>query len=738
MSLKLRKLNAEVRDPESEEMIPAGLLGSDALSTIEQAKEDAIEAVEDKGAETLESIPDDYSALSGSVGDLKAQISYFDGSYKKIHVNANTSHSADNDRLPVNITSGEKYVIVYTRNYSNRLVFWAYGETSASLFGTSEYNGFKFITAANDINYIGVTVASYSEADDYSFAVITEKEQLYKFYEAVNRSIKNEEDVSILKDEVDITTNNLFNFSNETSYTSANGWRLNDSGGNCHDDANYKMQKYNVTAGDVLYIISDDKFQFQSSSSVPTSGTNTRIGITYGAGHFIVKVPTGALYLIVSTPTTSNHSVKKCVTKLEDTANYYNSAYSTEPHMVHVNANATHSADNDRLPVNIKHGDKFVVNYHRNYTNTLEFWAYTPTGTPNYKLFGTSQKFGTNLFVAQADIEYIGVTVTSNSQADDYYYIVSGEDSIFYQNELNNNAYARNYDYKTKTAQFSALYKNIGIAESYVYFTDPHLLSAGDTESFKTLFDNYTKVIEGFYKRTSTEYVLCGGDWLEWDDTPENALYKLNTMQGRMKEIAGDLYYPVMGNHDSNEQGTVTLSQNAINATMFPMQGKAYYKFTTPNCCHYVLDTGTDVTTAMNTYRWEQIDWLAKSLKDDDNANNVIIGHIIRNVNAAEEITPMMQNVNAVIGAYNGKTSVTLNGITYDFTNCTGRVWYVLGGHGHIDRTDDLHNVPFIIRTTTKASTSGPTFDLVLCDFTNEKLYFVRIGSGDSETVDLS
>lgn len=74
MSLKVRKVNAEVRDPETDEMIPAGLLGSDALSTIEEAKEDALEAIQQKGEDTLESIPEDYTALSGDVGELKTQI----------------------------------------------------------------------------------------------------------------------------------------------------------------------------------------------------------------------------------------------------------------------------------------------------------------------------------------------------------------------------------------------------------------------------------------------------------------------------------------------------------------------------------------------------------------------------------------------------------------------------------------------------------------------------------------
>lgn len=70
MPIKVRKFNAQVRDSESGQMIPAGLLSSDALEAIEDAKQDAIDAIENKGETTLASIPSDYTALQGEVTDL--------------------------------------------------------------------------------------------------------------------------------------------------------------------------------------------------------------------------------------------------------------------------------------------------------------------------------------------------------------------------------------------------------------------------------------------------------------------------------------------------------------------------------------------------------------------------------------------------------------------------------------------------------------------------------------------
>lgn len=84
MPITLRKFEAQVKDPDTGDMVPAGLLSSDALGAIDSAKTDAVTAIEGKqavaeaaielkGAETIASIPVDYTELSGEVDDLKTQ-----------------------------------------------------------------------------------------------------------------------------------------------------------------------------------------------------------------------------------------------------------------------------------------------------------------------------------------------------------------------------------------------------------------------------------------------------------------------------------------------------------------------------------------------------------------------------------------------------------------------------------------------------------------------------------------
>ncbi len=94
MPLTVRKFNAQVKDPQSGQMVPAGLLSSDSLQAIEAAESAAITEIQQKGAETKASIPDDYTELSESVDGLKESINDVDDiAYQKITATQETAYT---------------------------------------------------------------------------------------------------------------------------------------------------------------------------------------------------------------------------------------------------------------------------------------------------------------------------------------------------------------------------------------------------------------------------------------------------------------------------------------------------------------------------------------------------------------------------------------------------------------------------------------------------------------------
>ena len=305
--------------------------------------------------------------------------------------------------------------------------------------------------------------------------------------------------------------------------------------------------------------------------------------------------------------------------------------------------------------------------------------------------------------------------------------------------------YQSTYDYDTKTEAFDALYNESGDVDAFIFFTDPHLLSEGEKSAFYNRFIDYTGVIGGFFNRLATTFVLCAGDWLEFNDTPNLALYKLNLMTGRMRELFGDHYYPALGNHDTNEQGTEVsgvkrLSFDTLRNVMFPYQGSMYYSFKTAQSRFYVLNTGTDQNTGMSVDdRWDQIAWLAEQLAENDDAHSAVCMHILWNDTLAASITDFADNVQELVGAYNSHDTIELNSVTYDFTGCTGKVGFIIGGHLHQDKSDTTsYSVPIIATANVRNNANYPTFDLVLVDWTANTMQMIRVGSGSNQSFTLA
>ena len=157
MPITVRKFNAQVKDPESGDMIPAGLLSSDALGAINSAKTDAVAAVEGKqavaeaaielkGQTTLASIPDDYTALSNEVDDVKTQLNEI-ASFPTIDVDETVEYncpvSAITDRL---ISTWELEDI-----RPGVRLYWNVDDVSASVH-SADFTSLKIRAVQRDIN----------------------------------------------------------------------------------------------------------------------------------------------------------------------------------------------------------------------------------------------------------------------------------------------------------------------------------------------------------------------------------------------------------------------------------------------------------------------------------------------------------------------------------------------------------------------------------------------------------
>lgn len=97
------------------------------------------------------------------------------------------------------------------------------------------------------------------------------------------------------------------------------GYALNDNGYRVIDE-NRKLESIRCFEGTYVKIVSDHMFQFQSSRDVTASGTQYKLGRTYGVGEYVLKVPEGSGYVILSTTIEDSNATVHEVTSNIDSA----------------------------------------------------------------------------------------------------------------------------------------------------------------------------------------------------------------------------------------------------------------------------------------------------------------------------------------------------------------------------------------------------------------------------------
>lgn len=306
-------------------------------------------------------------------------------------------------------------------------------------------------------------------------------------------------------------------------------------------------------------------------------------------------------------------------------------------------------------------------------------------------------------------------------------------------------------DFATKCSQFCFLMYGDQTAdipaptdiEPFLFFTDPHLAMFSGWEDE---FCEKLACIQKYYNSTPTNFCLCGGDWLGTSDLPSEACFKMGYIDGVMRSMFANSYM-LVGNHDTNyigkltpesEQYTTSLSNASIANLWYRKDRKAYFKFKGCATTFYAFDTGIEAQNldSRNDYGYEQLKWFANELLNDNSPHIAITAHILY-YSSNYDIQPLTEQVLLIAKAYNNRESMYVNGTLYDYENATGKIEFGLFGHLHADYDTVINGIPCVV-TTDVRKTISPTFDLVMADYTNKKLYLVRVGSGSDRTITLT
>lgn len=292
---------------------------------------------------------------------------------------------------------------------------------------------------------------------------------------------------------------------------------------------------------------------------------------------------------------------------------------------------------------------------------------------------------------------------------------------------------------------FQRLYDSSISKESFLFFSDPHLLDGEDlfTNDVKSSLINSISPLKNAYDLLPVDFCLCGGDWLNQRDTRATAQEKLLYSDSLMKSMFS-CYYKIMGNHDTNYQGFISnedhtrglLDRAFIDNVYFSETGSAYYSFLSNDTCFYILDSSLDYEDDLNDYKWEQIIWLASQLNERDNKHIVIGIHLFYN---EDRIVPMSQWLLKVCDAYNSGHILSLFGEQYDYSSKIGKIHLILAGHNHIKNIDyvgDKKDIP-VVRVCNYQSGGLYNYFACLINYEAMNMEMVNVETGDVDIIGL-
>ena len=226
--------------------------------------------------------------------------------------------------------------------------------------------------------------------------------------------------------------------------------------------------------------------------------------------------------------------------------------------------------------------------------------------------------------------------------------------------------------------------------------------------------------------------------------------------------------YQVQGNHDYvgyyyvDETRTLYAEKagvcrqlvmgNLETAKISGVPGKGYYYFDIPTAnTRVIVLNDYDTTrnepdfygyTGMST---DQITWVANEALADDTKRLIFVSHTPYDAAITSESVTAFAKMQQLFAAIVNKTTWSFGSLSKNFTNTGMEFVAHFCGHAHEDRSNIDDNGVLTVMTTcdklTGTRTAGTieeqAFDVVTVDYSSDKLYLTRIGSGADRSFNL-
>lgn len=288
--------------------------------------------------------------------------------------------------------------------------------------------------------------------------------------------------------------------------------------------------------------------------------------------------------------------------------------------------------------------------------------------------------------------------------------------------------------------------------DSFVFITDIHYPS-------NVMYS--PKLIEDICKKTGITTVQLNGDYINKENVKADALVQINRVCGMYQYPGVDTYITV-GNHEYNnppasdtpEALALQLSQdelrwsilhkNSKKVTIDPNSLSYYYDNEDAKIRYFVGTVGRGSSETSNSHAF-----IASGLENVPSGYGVVIIYhtILTLVSSTPTLTTSGQVLANILDAAKSKTTVTVDGVTYNYTGKNFEVICALCGDYHLDMdytttggvkivatTCDAYNQQWSFSDALDPRSTGTyeeqAFDVVTIDRTAKKVYLTRIGYG--------
>lgn len=282
--------------------------------------------------------------------------------------------------------------------------------------------------------------------------------------------------------------------------------------------------------------------------------------------------------------------------------------------------------------------------------------------------------------------------------------------------------------------------------DEFVFITDYHM---------ERNANNSPSLIDKIIHQTGAKKIVFGGDAYDASSTPDLALNKIADFYSMFYENA-DKILSCVGNHEYNNPASNKPEQQIPN-------GQVYASIVNRNdlihhsrhTCNYTVLNRSNRTMYIfigceysSSVTKESIKYILETLKNNDGYDIIVFSHTGLdnggdNGNVANIIDGFKRLTDG-FDKFNQKSNYIFDGITYDYSGCTGEVICVFSGHSHVDgciRTDgglnvisttcDAYGAPEGGVVRTKGTITEQAFDVVNIDYENKKIYMTRVGAGE-------